>query len=242
MAPVLKTSEISCDQEGFSKIKTEVIDNGIGIGKDYLPTLFDSFTRERNTTVGKVAGTGLGMSIVKKLVNVMNGSIEVETELGKRTKFTLVLQHKVADNNLFLTKTDMSLVDEQQILQGKHVLLAEDNDLNAEIAITILEDMGLIVERVEDGIQCVAKMEQMPAKNYDLILMDVQMPHMDGYKATETIRELSDEGKSHIPIVALTANAFEEDRKMAISKGMNDHIAKPIDVKKVEEVIISVLK
>ena len=104
----------------------------------------------------------------------MNGSIEVETELGKGTKFTLVLQHKVADNNLLLTKTDMSLVDEQQILQGKHVLLAENNDLNAEIAITILEDMGLIVERVEDGIQCVAKMEQMPAKSYDLILMDIQ--------------------------------------------------------------------
>ena len=114
--------------------------------------------------------------------------------------------------------------------------------MNAEITITLLEDIGLIVERVEDGIQCVAKMEQMPAKNYDLILMDVQMPHMDGYKATETIRELFDEGKAHIPIVALTANAFEEDRKMAISKGMNDHIAKPIDVKKVEEVIISVLK
>ena len=126
--------------------------------------------------------------------------------------------------------------------KGKYVLLAEDNDLNAEIAITILEDMGLIVERVEDGIQCVAKMEQMSSKSYDLILMDVQMPHMDGYKATETIRELSDEGKAHIPIVALTANAFEKDRKMAISKGMNDHIAKLIDVKKVEEVIISVLK
>ena len=114
--------------------------------------------------------------------------------------------------------------------KGKYVLLAEDNDLNAEIAITILEDMGLIVERVEDGIQCVAKMEQMPAKSYDLILMDVQMPHMDGYKATETIRELSDEGKAHIPIVALTANAFEEDRKKAIKAGMNAHIAKPISV------------
>ena len=129
-----------------------------------------------------------------------------------------------------------------KIFGGKHILLAEDNDLNAEITITLLEDIGLIVERVEDGIQCVAQMEQMPAKSYDLILMDIQMPHMDGYKATKTIRELSDEGKAHIPIVALTANAFEEDRKMAISKGMNDHIAKPIDVKKVEEVIISVLK
>ena len=124
--------------------------------------------------------------------------------------FTLVLQHKVADNNLFLTKTDMSLVDGQQILMT-----------------SIPRD---------------CEIEQMPAKSYDLILMDVQMPHMDGYKETETIRELSDEGKAHIPIVALTANAFEEDRKMAISKGMNDHIAKPIDVKKVEKVIISVLK
>ena len=120
----------------------------------------------------------------------------------------------------------MSLVDEQQILQGKHVLLAEDNDLNAEI-----------VERVEDGIQCVAKMEQMPAKSYDLILMDVQMPHMDGYKATKTIRELSDEGKAHIPIVALTANAFEEDRKHALQLGMNEHLAKPVDIEKLKDVL-----
>ena len=182
------------------------------------------------------------MSIVKKLVDVMNGSIEVETELGKGTKFTLVLQHKVADNNLFLTKTDMSLVDEQQILQGKHVLLAEDNDLNAKIAIMILEDMGLIVECIEDGIQCVTKMEQMPAKNYDLILMDVQMPHMDGYKATETIRELSDEGKAHIPIVALTANAFEEDRKHALQLGMNEHLAKPLDSQKIITTIAKYIK
>ena len=131
----------------------------------------------------------------------------------------------------------MSLVDEQQILQGKHVLLAEDNDLNAEIAIMILEAMGLIVERVEDGIQCVAKMEQMPAKSYDLILIDVQMPHMDGYKATKTIRELSDEGKAHIPIVALTANAFEEDRKHALQLGMNEHLAKPVDIEKLKDVL-----
>ena len=182
------------------------------------------------------------MSIVKKLVDVMNGSIEVETELGKGTKFTLVLQHKVADNNLFLTKTDMSLVDEQQILQGKHVLLAEDNDLNAKIAIMILEDMGLIVECIEDGIQCVAKMEQIPAKSYDLILMDIQMPHMDGYKATQTIRQLSNKDKTTIPITALTANAFEEDRKKAVAQGMNGHISKPIDVDKIEKVLLSILK
>ena len=122
--------------------------------------------------------------------------------------------------------------------KGKYVLLAEDNDLNAEIAITILEDMGLIVERVEDGIQCVAKMEQMPAKSYDLILMDIQMPHMDSYKATQTIRQLSNKDKATIPIIALIANAFEEDRKKAIAQGMNGHISKPID----EKVLLSILK
>ena len=173
----------------------------------------------------------------------MGGTIDVESELGKGSKFTVVLKHHLADEKYYAqVNEDLSLLDANKNIRGKHILLAEDNDLNAEITITLLEDIGLIVERVEDGIQCVAKMEQIPAKSYDLILMDIQMPHMDGYKATETIRELSDEGKAHIPIVALTANAFEEDRKMAISKGMNDHIAKPIDVKKVEEVIISVLK
>ena len=173
----------------------------------------------------------------------MGGTIDVESELEKGSKFTVVLKHHLADEKYYAqVNEDLSLLNANKNIRGKHILLAEKNDLNAEITITLLEDIGLIVECVEDGIQCVAKMEQMPAKNYDLILMDVQMPHMDGYKATETIRELSDEGKAHIPIVALTANAFEEDRKMAISKGMNDHIAKPIDVKKVEEVIISVLK
>lgn len=175
------------------------------------------------------------MSIVKKLVDVMNGSIEVETELGKGTKFTLVLQHKVADNNLFLTKTDMSLVDEQQILQGKHVLLAEDNDLNAEIAIMILEDMGLIVERVEDGIQCVAKMEQMPAKGYDLILMDIQMPEMNGYEATQAIRSLNREDSQSIPIFALSADAYVENKRYSKKMGMNGHFSKPIDFDEMEK-------
>ena len=127
-------------------------------------------------------------------------------------------------------------------MQGKYILLAEDNDLNAEIAITILEKMSLQIERVEDGIQCVSKMEQMPAGSYDLILMDIQMPNMDGYKAAESIRGLSDDNKANIPIVAMTANAFEEDRKMAIAKGMNAHIAKPIDAEKVEELLLSILK
>ena len=123
-------------------------------------------------------------------------------------------------------------------IRGQHILLVEDNDLNAEITITLLEDMGLIVERVEDGIQCVAKMEQMPAKSYDLILMDIQMPHMDGYKATQTIRQLSNKDKATIPIIALTANVFEKDRKKAVAQGMNGHISKPID----EKDLLSILK
>ena len=133
-------------------------------------------------------------------------------------------------------------MDYYEILRGKHILLAEDNDLNAEIAITILEDMGLKMERVKDGIQCVSKIEQMPAKSYDLILMDVQMPNMDGYKATMMIRGLADKEKANIPIVAMTANAFKEDMEKALSVGMNAHIAKPIDIEKVEEVLCSILK
>ena len=228
--------ELPSDKEGFIRVKIEVIDTGIGIGKEYLPFLFDSFSRERNTTMGKVAGTGLGMAIVKKLVDKMGGSITVESELGKGSKFTLILDQRLADEKYRDQKIeDISVADEMEILKGKRILLAEDNELNAEIAIEILQDMGLTIDHVEDGIQCVSKVEQMPAGSYDMILMDIQMPNMDGYKATETIRSLHDQKKRGIPIVAMTANAFEEDRKKAFEKGMNGHIAKPIDVEKMRE-------
>ena len=224
------------------RIQTEVVDTGIGMSKEYLPKLFDAFSRERNTTIGKVAGTGLGMPIVKELVDMMGGSITVESELGRGSKFTVIIPYRIADEKYYEQKSESeAAADKKEILQGKHILLAEDNELNAEIAVTILEDMGLKVDRVEDGIQCVSRIEEMPAGSYDLILMDIQMPNMDGYKATETIRRLSDKAKAGIPIVAMTANAFEEDRKMAFSKGMNEHIAKPIDVKKVEEILFSIL-
>lgn len=239
----VRTTELPGDREGYVKIKTEVTDTGIGMSKEYLPTLFDSFSRERNTTIGRVAGTGLGMSIVKKLIDMLDGSIEVESELGQGTRFTVILQHKMVDATHYKNKdgeADSSLYKE--LLNGKHVLMAEDNELNAEIAKTLLEEMGLIVEHVWDGIQCVHKMEQMPAGSYDLILMDIQMPNMDGYQATQLIRHLADKEKAGIPIVAMTANAFEEDRKMAISKGMNGHIAKPIDVSVVEKTLLSILK
>ena len=212
-------------------------DNGIGMSQDFIKHAFDLFAQENSSSRSTYQGTGLGLPIAKKLVDYMHGEIHLESEKGVGTTVYIQIPFKLGKQI-----ENKAKYTESVSLEGLHALVAEDNDLNAEIAITILEDMGLIVERVEDGIQCVAKMEQMPAKSYDLILMDVQMPHMDGYEETETIRELSDEGKAHIPIVALTANAFEEDRKMAISKGMNDHIAKPIDVKKVEKVIISVLK
>ena len=198
--------------------------------------------REHNTTTGKVGGTGLGMPIVKKMVDLLGGSIEVESELGKGTVFTVTLMHKMADKKYYSQKIETVIASDMgENLRGKHVLLAEDNDLNAEIAVTVLEETGLVIERVEDGIQCVNRVEQMSSGTYDLILMDIQMPNMDGYKATKCIRHLQDIKKAEIPIIAMTANAFEEDRKKAFDAGMNEHIAKPIDIEKLRAVILSVL-
>ncbi len=239
----IRIAEIDCDREDYVRIQTQVIDTGIGMSEEFLPSLFEAFSRERNTTAGKVAGTGLGMPIIKKYVDMMGGSIEVESKLGEGSKFTVILEYRSADKGYCGQDTDPSPdTEETDLISGKHVLLAEDNDLNAEIAEFILEDMGLVVDRVEDGIQCVARMEQKTAGTYDLILMDIQMPNMDGYKATETIRRLTDKKKAGIPIIAMTANAFEEDRKKAFEKGMNGHIAKPIDAEKVKRTILSVLR
>ena len=238
----ITVEELPCEKEGYIKIKGEVEDTGIGMSKEFLPTLFEPFSREHNTTIGKVGGTGLGMSVVKRMIDLMGGSIEVESEPGKGTVFTVTLMHKVADEKYYCQKMETAdAPDMKENLRGKHVLLAEDNDLNAEIAIAVLEKTGLIIERVEDGIQCVNRIEQMPSGTYDLILMDIQMPNMDGYKATQCIRRLDDKKKSEIPIIAMTANAFEEDKKRAFDAGMNGHIAKPIDIDKLEEVILSVL-
>jgi len=239
----IRTKELPCAREGYMRVQNEVIDTGIGMSKEFLPSLFSAFARERNTTAGKVAGTGLGMPIIKKYIDMMGGTIEAESDLGKGTRFTVVLEHRIADKVYYEQNAEKSSDNNEKrdVLQGKHVLLAEDNDLNAEIAEFILEDMGLVVDRVEDGIRCVARMEQKPAGTYDLILMDIQMPHMDGYKATQAIRRLADQKKADIPIIAMTANAFEEDRKKALAKGMNGHIAKPVDAEKVEKTICSVL-
>lgn len=222
-------TELPCEREGFARIQTVVTDTGIGMSKEYLPTIYDSFSRERNTTMGKVAGTGLGMAIVKELVTMMGGAIEVRSELGKGTTFTVTLDHKIAETRHDDRKEIASRKAAAESLVGLHILLAEDNDLNAEIATTLLEEAGLKVDRAADGIQCVSRIEKEPAGTYALILMDIQMPNMDGYQAAETIRQLPDPKKAAIPIIAMTANAFEEDRKMALAKGMNGYIAKPID-------------
>ena len=239
----ITVEELPCKKEGYMRVKSEIKDTGIGMSKEYLPTLFEPFSREQNTTTGRVGGTGLGMPIVKKMVDLMGGSIEVASELGKGTVFTFTLMHKIADRKYYSQKIEtVEVSDREENLCGKHVLLAEDNDLNAEIAVTVLEETGLVIERVEDGIQCVNRIEQMASGTYDLILMDIQMPNMDGYQAAQCIRHLDDKTKAEIPIIAMTANAFAEDRKRAFDAGMNGHIAKPIDIEKLGAVILSVLK
>ena len=238
----IRITELDCDRKDYVRIQSQVIDTGIGMSEEFLPSLFEAFSRERNTTTGKVAGTGLGMPIIKQYIDMMGGTIEAESKLGEGSRFTVTLEYRIADKNYYEQDTEKaSDMNETGRISGKHILLAEDNDLNAEIAEFILEDMGLLVDRVEDGIQCVAKMEQEPAGTYDLILMDIQMPNMDGYKATEIIRGLADKSKATIPIIAMTANAFEEDRKKALAKGMNGHIAKPVAAEKVEKTILLAL-
>ena len=238
----ITVEELPCEKEGYMKIKSEIKDTGIGMSKEYLPTLFEPFSREQNTTTRRIGGTGLGMPIVKKMVDLMGGSIEVASELGKGTVFTFTLMHKIADRKFYSQKTEAAETSEMgKNLSGKHVLLAEDNDLNAEIAVTVLEETGIVIERVEDGIQCVNRVAQMSPGTYDLILMDIQMPNMDGYQAAQCIRHLDDKMKAEIPIIAMTANAFAEDRKKAFDAGMNGHIAKPIDIEKLGAVILSVL-
>ena len=233
--------ELDDAKKGYVKICTQVKDNEIGMSEEYLPTLFDSFSREHNTTIGKVSGTGLGMSIVKKLVDMMGGEIFVESKLNVGSCFTVILEHRLVDE-----KNNKSIMSENMehshlALKGRRVLLAEDNDLNAEIAMAILENTGLIIDRVEDGLMCVNQLDQMPDGTYDLILMDVQMPNMDGYSATQRIRHFKNKQKASIPILAMTANAFDEDKKMALQVGMNGHISKPIDAKSVEKAIMSML-
>ena len=237
----VNVDELECDEPGYMIVRTSVMDTGIGMSQEYLDKIFESFSRERTTTTSKISGTGLGMAIVKKYVDLLGGTIDVKSELGKGSTFIVVLKYKIADEKYYMNMQDENLVVDNTILKGKHILLAEDNDLNAEIAITILERAGLQVERVENGFECVNKVMENPCGTYDLILMDIQMPKMDGYKATEEIRNLQDKEKACIPIVAMTANAFEEDKKKAFDAGMDGHIAKPINIEELFVVLTDIL-
>ena len=236
----VNVDELPCDEPGYMTVRTRVSDTGIGMSQDYLTKIFDAFTRERNTTKSKIAGSGLGMSIVRKYVELLGGTIDVESELGKGSTFTVTLKHRIADESYYVKNYAENPETYSEILEGRKILLAEDNDLNAEIAEEILKRAGFKTERVEDGIQCVNRIIEMPAGTYDMILMDIQMPQMNGYKATQAIRNLPDKDKACIPIIAMTANAFEEDKRDAIAAGMNGHIAKPIQVDKLFSTLVEV--
>ena len=229
--------ELPCDESGYMIVRIRISDTGIGMSQDYLTKIFEAFTREKNTTKSKIAGTGLGMSIVKNYVDLLGGTIDVESELGKGSTFTVTLKHRIADERYYVKKHIEESGTGNEILEGRNILLAEDNDLNAEIAEAILARAGLRIERVENGIQCVNRILKMPAGTYDMIFMDIQMPQMDGYKATQTIRNLPDKDKACIPIIAMTANAFAEDKKKTMEAGMNAHLSKPLNVPELMDTI-----
>ena len=233
--------EIECDKEGYARFQTVVSDTGIGMSKEFLPHIFEEFSREKTTTESRVVGTGLGMPIVKTLVTLMHGTIEVESEQGVGTKFTVTLDHRIARKEEI--KVEHEEIKDKDIVsyKGKRILLAEDNELNTEIAVTILEEAGFIVEHAENGQVCVDMIKNAKIGYYDLVLMDIQMPVMDGYKATETIRAINNP-RCDIPIIAMTANAFDEDKRKAYVIGMDGHIAKPINIPQLLETISKVLK
>ena len=234
--------EIPCDKPGYITIESVIEDTGIGMSKNFLPHIFEPFSRERNATESKITGTGLGMPIVKDLVNLMGGTITAESELGKGSRFTTVVTHRIVDPKDLEQLDRIKRENERIRFDGKRVLLTEDNELNAEIAETILADAGMMVEVAEDGDVCLEMLKKNPADYYNLILMDVQMPRMNGYDAARAIRALDDPEKASIPIVALTANAFAEDKAKAMEAGMNGHLAKPISIPRLTECVKNMIR
>ena len=216
-------------KEGWCDTVITVADNGIGMSQEFQKHIFEPFERERTSTVSKVEGSGIGMGIVKKLVGLMGGAVEVESKIGVGSTFTVTIPCRIASEDEIQAKREINPSD-QKCLCGTRILLTEDNDLNAEIATELLQEEGCTVDRAKDGVECVDMLEKAANGTYQLILMDVQMPVMNGYDATKKIRRMDDPQKANIPIVAMTANAFSEDKQVALDAGMNDHIAKPIDM------------
>lgn len=207
-------------------------DTGIGMAPEYLPHIFDEFSREHTATENKVSGTGLGLSIVKSFVELMNGRIHVESEPGKGTKFTVEVPLELASEEDVCKKElpEQTFMTDKNI--GKRILLAEDNELNAEIAMELLKEEGFLIDWVKDGQECFDKLEESDEGYYDLILMDIQMPIWNGYDTTAKIRQMENSKKATTPIVAMTANSFDEDIEMTKKAGMNGFIAKPLDAEK----------
>ena len=216
-------------KEGWGDMVVTVADNGIGMSQEFQKHIFEPFERERTSTVSKVEGSGIGMGIVKKLVELMSGTVEVESKIGVGSKFTVTIPCRIASEDETQAKRETNPSD-QKCLCGTRILLTEDNDLNAEIAVELLREEGCTVDRAKDGVECVDMLEKAANGTYQMILMDIQMPVMNGYDAAKKIRRMDDPQKAGIPIIAMTANAFSEDKQAALDVGMNDHIAKPINM------------
>jgi len=234
--------ELAYEKLGYTNFCFTVADTGIGMSKEYQKELFEAFSRERNTTHSKVVGTGLGMAIVKKLVDLLEGTITVDSETGKGSTFKVVIPLKIAEApEKYISRYEEAVLADIDFA-GKRILLAEDNELNAEIAIAILEEDGFVIEHAEDGVACVDMLNRKPAGYYDLILMDIQMPNLNGYDAANNIRKFADKAKANIPILAMTANAFDEDKEKAFSAGMDGFCTKPIDIQQLHKELARVLK
>lgn len=238
----VSVKELPGDTSNTCFLETVIKDNGIGMSSEYQPHAFEAFSREQTATVSGIQGTGLGLAIVKNIVDLMRGTIDIESEPGEGTKVTIRLPHRLGKAPSVRMPEEFALLDRMLLFEGKRVLLAEDIDINAMIATKILSAKGFIVERAKDGVECIDMLLNAKSGYYDLILMDIQMPNMDGYQATRSIRAFKDEKKSSIPIIALTANAFPEDRDKAAAAGMNGHIAKPLDADRMFKVIAEVVQ
>ena len=222
-------TQTSCEKEGWCNMVITISDNGIGMSEEFQKHIFENFERERNTTACRIDGNGIGMGITKKLVDLMHGTIEVKSKQGEGSIFIVTIPCRKASEENALVKKDTHLQN-HGCLKESRILLAEDNEINAEVATELLKEEGCIVEVANDGVSCIDMIEKADADYYKMILMDIQMPVMNGYDATIAIRNLNNPKKARIPIIAMTANAFAEDAKKALSVGMNDHVAKPIDM------------
>lgn len=233
--------ELECDRDGYGIYETCIEDNGIGMSKEFISHIFEEFARERTSTESKQPGTGLGMAIAGQLAKIMGGSIRVESESGRGSRFTLNLTHKLTDAPQKAEISDEQNV-ESKVFSGRRILLAEDNDMNAEITVEILNYNGIQVDRARDGSECVSMLEQSENGYYSLILMDIQMPKMNGYEAARCIRKIDNRTKADIPIIAMTANAFDDDKKEALQAGMNDHLSKPIEFENMLQLVKKFIK